>query len=251
MTPFHPVQKPMKPAEFAETQLMESILNGTYGPGDALPGERDLALSLGVTRPTLRETLQRLSKEGWVTIAQGKPTRVNDYLGSGGLGVLNTLSQYTPHFSPDMVAHLLEVRTLILPGVAQKAVMAAPDAILDYLAHSPGVHTRAEAFALYDWGLQMLMVRLTANPVLRMVFNDFEPLYHRLGPVYFAHTRTRKISLAYYESLSQIIQAQIIRDQATQDQGIQDKTIHNKFGLVHDLVLKTMLQAQTLYQEIS
>ncbi|MCP4722010.1 MAG: GntR family transcriptional regulator, partial [Desulfobacteraceae bacterium] len=75
MSPFAGVQKPLKPAEFAEKQLLETILDGIYQPGDTLPAERVLAQSLGVTRPTLRETLQRLSKEGWVTIAQGKPTR--------------------------------------------------------------------------------------------------------------------------------------------------------------------------------
>ena len=78
---------PMKPAEYAEHQILEAILDKSYGPGDALPGERALAQSLGVTRPTLRETLQRLAKEGWVTIAHGKPTRVNDYLAQGGLGI--------------------------------------------------------------------------------------------------------------------------------------------------------------------
>lgn len=75
MPPIAGAQKLLKPAEFAENQLLEAILDNTYGPGDVLPAERILARFLGVTRPTLRETLQRLSKEGWVTIAHGKPTR--------------------------------------------------------------------------------------------------------------------------------------------------------------------------------
>ena len=82
------VKKLLKPGEFVEKQLLEAILGSRYKPGESLPAERLLAAELGVTRPTLRETLQRLSKEGWITIQHGKPTKVNDYLKKGGLGIL-------------------------------------------------------------------------------------------------------------------------------------------------------------------
>ena len=38
-----------------------------------LPSERDLADKIGVTRTTLREVLQRLARDGWLTIQHGKP----------------------------------------------------------------------------------------------------------------------------------------------------------------------------------
>jgi GntR family negative regulator for fad regulon and positive regulator of fabA len=225
-----PVQKPLKPAQFAETQLLAAILDNTYGPGDLLPAERVLAHSLGVTRPTLRETLQRLSKEGWVTIAHGKPTRVNDYLSSGGLGVLNTLSRVNNRLSPELITHLLEARTLIFPGVAQRAVVTDPKAILAYLDSQITVHTDAKAFALHDWGLQMLMVGITRNPVLKMMFNDFAPVYHRLGQLYFTNKIAREMSLEYYGALN--------------------LAIGNKEAFVHGLVEKTMARAQTFWQKI-
>jgi GntR family transcriptional regulator, negative regulator for fad regulon and positive regulator of fabA len=229
MPSFDSIQKPLKPAEFAEKRLLEAILDTTYGPGDRLPAERDLARSLGVTRPTLRETLQRLSKEGWVTIAHGKPTQVNDYLTQGGLGVLATLSRYVNHITPDMTAHLLEARTLIFPGVAQKAAETEPDTILSYLETPISVTTKAETFARHDWGLQMLMVTITGNPVLKMMFNDFALMYHRLGLWYFANANARKISLEYYEDLA--------------------RAINNKERSVHDLVQKTMARSQAIWQD--
>ncbi len=152
-----------------------------------------------------------MSKEGWVTIAHGKPTRVNDFLASGGLGVLNTLSRLNHHLSPDMIAHLLEARTLIFPGVAQKAVEKDPVGIQGYLGSGvipdmPANDMDAKAFANYDWGLQMLMVEITQNSVLKMMFNDFAPVYHRLGQLYFIHKMARRMSLEYYGALGLALQ---------------------------------------------
>ncbi len=195
------VEKLLKPAEFAEKKLLEAILEATYKPGDALPAERRLATELGVTRPTLRETLQRLSKEGWVTISHGKPTRVNDYLTTGGLGVLSSLSRYGKNLSTDMVSHLLEVRTAILPDIAQKAVNNKFDEIVDYLEMSKTLTDIPAEYAAYDWGLQMLMVKATDNPVFNMILNDFEPLYGILGEFYFQSSEARTVSFTYYENL--------------------------------------------------
>lgn len=230
MPKFEGVQKFVKPAEFAENQLLEAILDGSYGPGDVLPAERLLAQSLGVTRPTLRETLQRLSKEGWVTIAHGKSTQVNDYLSSGGLGILNTLSRFNTKLSPDMTGYLLEARTLIFPGVAQRAVEKDPDAILAYLTPGGCLDMDAKSFATHDWGLQMLMVEIIENPVLKMMFNDFSPVYQRLGHLYFTNQTARKMSLEYYGELR--------------------AALGDKNPSVQELVERTMARAQQFWREI-
>ena len=61
-------EPPLRPTQYAEYILVTSILNGTYPAGTLLPGERALANEIGITRPTLRETLQRLANEGWVLV---------------------------------------------------------------------------------------------------------------------------------------------------------------------------------------
>ncbi|GIF51512.1 GntR family transcriptional regulator [Asanoa ferruginea] len=52
----------------ASTQAYESLTRdlvvGRYAPGSRLPGERDLAVQLGVSRATLRLALSRLESEG-------------------------------------------------------------------------------------------------------------------------------------------------------------------------------------------
>lgn len=48
----------------AYRKLAESLRRGAFPPGSRLPGERDLALSVGVSRATLRQALARLADEG-------------------------------------------------------------------------------------------------------------------------------------------------------------------------------------------
>ena len=196
----------MKPTEYAEHQILEAILDKSYAPGDALPGERALAQTLGVTRPTIRETLQRMAKDGWITISHGRPTRVNDYLSQGGLGILTTLARYGDYLSHGMIGHLLEARTLIFPGVAWQAAENNSGAILKYLEAPLSEDLDAVSFARFDWGLQMLMVSLASNPVLKMLFNDFAPVYQVIGERYFKVQEARTLSLAYYTLLAKALE---------------------------------------------
>lgn len=195
-------QRLLKPAEYAENQIVDDILNARYLPGDALPAERMLAQELGITRPTLRETLQRLSREGWVTIRHGKPTRVNDYLENGGLAILNALVRHGRQLPQEMVEHLLEVRAGMLPVIAQKAAQNDPHALLSLLEQTPDLTDSAQVWADFDWNLQMQMVKACGNPVFNMIFNDFTPLYEMLGQKYFSLSQARSASLSYYRDLS-------------------------------------------------
>jgi len=222
---------PMKPAEYAEHQILEAILDNSYVPGDVLPGERALAQALGVTRPTLRETLQGLAKDGWITISHGRPTRVNDYLSSGGLGILTTLARYGDYLSHDMIAHLLEARTLIFPGVARQAAEKNSGVIIEYLEDPLSPDLDAVSFARFDWGLQMLMVSLAGNPVLKMLFNDFAPVYQVLGERYFGMPESRILSIAYYSRLA--------------------AALESGPDTVRDLVESTMAGAKNLWEEMS
>jgi GntR family negative regulator for fad regulon and positive regulator of fabA len=114
---------PLRPTQYAESILVTSILDGTYPAGTPLPGERLMADQIGVTRPTLRETLQRLAGEGWVKIKHGKPTVVNDYWLEGGLGMIGTLAKYTKFLPNGFITQLLEVRAVLLPPVAELTAM--------------------------------------------------------------------------------------------------------------------------------
>ncbi|MEJ2041576.1 MAG: GntR family transcriptional regulator, partial [Desulfosarcinaceae bacterium] len=176
---------PLRPTQFAESRLIRLILDNTYGPSANLPPERELARQIGVTRPTLRETLQRLSREGWIRIRHGKPTLVNDYWVEGGLGLLGTLAQQAEVLPGHVIKDLLEVRLSILPACARAAAARAPHLLQDELRQAPAAGDPGELFALFDWQLQELMVRNCGNCIFPLILNDFRQMYQRLATGYF------------------------------------------------------------------
>jgi GntR family negative regulator for fad regulon and positive regulator of fabA len=67
-----PARGQQRPALHAEQTLISAIPDGTCGAGSALPAERDLALKLSVTRPTLREVPGRLGAHLLRTVNGGE-----------------------------------------------------------------------------------------------------------------------------------------------------------------------------------
>ncbi len=199
-------EQPMKPQQFAEHQLLITILNNTFPPGSALPNERDLSEQLGVTRPTLRETLQRLAREKWITIQQGKSTIVNDNWKEGGLGMLATMAKYAEFLPDEFVPSLLDFRVILLPPCVKTAVENVPEKFLQHLAHAKELGDDPEAFTQFDWTLQMLMVRNSKNMIYPLIQNDFSEIYQRLGIAYFRIDKARKSSGKYYRKLKKDIQ---------------------------------------------
>ena len=98
---------PQRPNDYAEQMLVKAILDGTFAPGTTLPGERTLAAELGITRPTLREAIQRLARDGWLKVQHGKATQVNEFWREGGLNVLSTMVQHSDRLPADFVLNLL------------------------------------------------------------------------------------------------------------------------------------------------
>lgn len=195
--------KPIKkPAEIVESRLIEAILDGTFPANSHLPAERELAESLGVTRPTLREALQRLTRDGWVEIHHGKPTRVRDYLTEGNLGVLNALAE-NPNFSPqNFVPDLLSVRLAMAPMYAKLAVENAPTDLLGFLERRVTLDDSPRTFGDFDWSLHHTLTILSGNPIFVLILNGFKDLYLNLAPVYFTIPDARQTSRFFYDELA-------------------------------------------------
>ena len=64
-------------------QLEQMIIEGSLVSGQKLPPERELAAQFEVSRPSLREAIQKLEAKGLVTRKQGGGTFVTDNLLSG------------------------------------------------------------------------------------------------------------------------------------------------------------------------
>jgi GntR family negative regulator for fad regulon and positive regulator of fabA len=194
-------QSPAKPAEYAESRLIEAILQGHFAIDSNLPAERELAAQLGVTRPTLREALQRLARDGWIEIRHGRPTRIRNYWQEGNLGVLGAIARDPEHLPGDFIEQLLSVRLLLAPTYTRLAVEQAPATIENLLVDYLDLPDTPQDYASADWKLQHTLCVASGNPIFTLILNGFHDLYKIVGNVYFHFHESRARSKSYYFDL--------------------------------------------------
>ncbi|WP_434735490.1 GntR family transcriptional regulator [Candidatus Accumulibacter necessarius] len=77
-------------------QLETRILEGSLKPGDRLPAERELAIELGVSRPSLREAIKKLVSRDLLVSRHGGGTYVTDRLEASFIDPWQQLLRATP-----------------------------------------------------------------------------------------------------------------------------------------------------------
>lgn len=73
--PSSPLERP-RLSDAIYGQLLDEIMQGLFAAGDRLPTENQLAQRFSVSRPVVREALQRLQSDGVVVARQGSGTYV-------------------------------------------------------------------------------------------------------------------------------------------------------------------------------
>ncbi|MEZ8189338.1 fatty acid metabolism transcriptional regulator FadR [Vibrio sp. 1F279] len=235
------VIKAKSPAGFAEKYIIESIWNGRFAPGSILPAERELSELIGVTRTTLREVLQRLARDGWLTIQHGKPTKVNQFMETSGLHILDTLMTLDVDNASKMVEDLLAARTNISPIFMRYAfkankeasertitnviescesLLAAPtwDEFLESSPYADKIKQSvkedvekdeakrqtiliAKTFNFYDYMLFQRLAFHSGNQIYGLIFNGVRKLYDRVGSYYFSNSEARRLAMEFYKNL--------------------------------------------------
>ncbi|SDH54997.1 DNA-binding transcriptional regulator, FadR family [Actinokineospora alba] len=186
---FQPVARRSVPDEvFA--QMLHAVIDGSVAAGEALPSERALAEVLGVSRPAVREALQRMSQAGLVDVRQGDGTVVRDFRRSAGLDLLPRLLLRGETVDLTVVRDILDARLLIGPEVAALAAARAGESLarplsdaIDALATTEDpVASQRHALTFWDH-----LVDGADSIVFRLVFNSlraaYEPALDLLGPL--------------------------------------------------------------------
>ncbi|MBL8666632.1 MAG: GntR family transcriptional regulator [Rhodospirillales bacterium] len=104
-------------------QLESLILKGVLQPGERLPPERELAAQLEVSRPSVREALQRLEASGLVETRHGGGTYVRNAFAAALTDPLTDLFQRHPEAAADFV----EFRHTLDGAVAYYAALRATE----------------------------------------------------------------------------------------------------------------------------
>ena len=215
------IMKVKGPADVAEQYLIESIWNGSMAINSELPAERLLADKIGVTRTTLREVLQRLSKDGWITIRHGKPTKVNNFWETSGLNILSTLTRLDVARRGDFIDQLMSVRTNISTIILRMAAKHNHQSVITFLENVPSIDASSEAFTEFDYRFYHQVAVSSNNMIYVLILNGLQDLYRKVGRFYFSNTEAKSIALAFYADIKAVLEQgevqqimQIVRDSA-------------------------------------
>lgn len=198
-------------------QLQSMILEGTLKAGERLPAERILAEQFGVSRPSLREAIQRLVANGLLISRQGGGTYVAQSLGATFSDPLLLLLESNPEAQRD----LLEFRHTLEGACAFYAAQRAtePDrvrlrAAFDHLQHCyqhAGPSTRAEE-GVADASFHLAIAEASHNAVLLHTIRGLFDLLKRnvvtnIGGMYAQRVETREMLIRQHHELFEAIMA--------------------------------------------
>ena len=110
-------------AELVVRRILDMVKAGVLKAGDALPPERDLAVSLSVSRPSVREALRGLTVLGVVKTRQGGGAYISDLGPDALLGPI----QFYLSLEDMNIRELYDARSLIESDVARRAAVNISD----------------------------------------------------------------------------------------------------------------------------
>jgi len=127
-------------------ELLRLISSGELAPGERLPGERQLADMMGVSRVSVRAALQQLKAQGFVNAVQGGGTRI-----TAAADQLDSALERLVRSNRDNLHDLAEVRANLEVWAARRAAERATPEQLNEIGRcfaiimSPDRPSRAKA----------------------------------------------------------------------------------------------------------
>jgi GntR family transcriptional regulator, transcriptional repressor for pyruvate dehydrogenase complex len=183
----------MSMPDIAAQTLQRQILSGAYKVGQMLPGQRDLAELLGISRASLREALSTLEALGFIRSLPGKGTLVTS--GRSSVARSDTPHAASVSSSAELTA-TFELRYVFEPAAA---ALAARNVTGHASLRLWDVQSRFEealqsidliSASQFDLAFHQLIAELSGNPGLLQVIRDFEHrISHSLRVPFADHAR--------------------------------------------------------------
>ena len=162
-------------------QLEQRILEGALKAGDRLPAERNFALELGVSRPCLREAIQKLASKGLLYSRQGGGTFVADQLNDTLANPWSQMLESHPALNDDV----LEFRSVLQSQSAEWAAVRATPADmrrLDEMLKSAILaiaSLNAEGIAIADRDFHQALAEAAHNAFTAHLMSVVQGLLHK------------------------------------------------------------------------
>lgn len=166
------------------------LLSGRLKAGDRLLSERELAVSLGVSRPLLREALRSLAMLGFLDIRHGKGA----YVRSADISVLTDFFTFSLAQQPDILDDVMQARIAIECQAIRLACERASDSdfqkIGGKLSRLMETLNDPEAGGDADFAFHFALVEAARSPALLTLYQAISELLRR------SHVERRRLTVA-------------------------------------------------------
>ncbi|WP_305043411.1 FadR/GntR family transcriptional regulator [Geoalkalibacter sp.] len=176
------VFKPIRPKKISEEiveQIKALISSGDLKPGEKIPSERELAVMLGVSRPSVREAIMVLDAMGLVEARQGGGTYVRSLTSAALNDPLTALVEE----NPQLLHSLVEVRMGLETWSAYLAAARATDSEIGQMRELLRIMEKQAARggwdAEVDSQFHYAITAATHNTLQMHVLNTIHSLFHR------------------------------------------------------------------------
>lgn len=161
-------------------QIQGRIMEGKVRPGDKLPSERELAEQFGVSRTAVREAVKAMREKGLLEVQPGRGTFVTDLTGGTTEVMRDSLSLIVKISLGNDLGKLVQVRTLLEPGIAALAAEMATPLDLETMQQAVNVMdtamTRTDAYVEADLAFHLALARATQNPLIPVLIDPIVDL---------------------------------------------------------------------------
>jgi GntR family transcriptional repressor for pyruvate dehydrogenase complex len=201
------VEHPVKPdaAENVVAHVRDLLTRGDFKPGDRLPAERELALRIGVSRPSVRAGLQALAAMGVVEARRGSGTYISTgppVLSSSPLQLLAILHGI-PRAQIYEARRVLEGRTARL--AAERATGESLAEISEEVMGMFASTNDALAFLLHDIRFHRAVARASGNLVLSALVEMVAAIFYEQRKQTANRDRDLRISAEQHRRVYQAI----------------------------------------------
>ncbi len=193
-----------------ESVMEGRILSGALRPGDRLPSERELAVSLGMSRSTVNQGVLELERRGFLRVVPRQGTFVADYRREATPQTFAVIMNYgSDNMDKALVRDLMEMRILIERECARLACRrpdaAAAARLVELVEATYTDDADALADAIYEF--HRFIVQLSGNSVYMMIFHSFKSVLDSLTRAHFKTRAEFDASVPLFWELAEAVSA--------------------------------------------
>ena len=190
-------------------QIEGLIVGESLCPGDRLPGERQLAEQLGISRTVVREAIRLLSVRGLVEVKPGCGTYIRELSPKDAAAPLALLLKLRQ--CPDLLDNVYEVRHMIeieVAGLAAERATAKDHELMEVTIKEMAAYIdKPEEFITHDLAFHSALAAATHNDLFSVLLNAISSFWSEAALLAYQVPSAAEDSLTYHRDILRHVKA--------------------------------------------